>query len=196
MPPNFGDYQVMVAGNPDLGRWAVRCHGPQSYLGYACDTGYGLDRVGRVNEDYMDATAHAGARDIHFKMYKMANVDRAHNGPLDWMGLFEALFGGLLLPEGVSITLPRALLEKRVTTAIVFFGTKCPGFSFKQGQPAGGGSETGGEVPTVLGGGCYRMADLFRGAFLSMETGRRVWGRAGGELEVTRWKGGKSFVPL
>lgn len=134
MPPNFGDYQVMVAGNPDLGRWAVRCHGPQSYPGYACDTGYGLDRVGRVNEDYMDATAHAGARDIHFKMYKMANVDRAHNGPLDWMGLFEALFGGLLLPEGVSITLPRALLEKRVTTAIVFFGTNCPGFSFKQGR--------------------------------------------------------------
>lgn len=40
------------------------------------------------------------------------------------------------------------------------------------------------------------MTDLFRGAFLSMETGRRVWGRAGGELEVRRRKGGKSFVPL
>lgn len=88
---------------------------------------------GRTNDDYMDATAHAGARDMHFKMDKMANVDGAHNGPLDWMGLFEALFGGLLLPEGVSITLARAMLEKRVTTAVVFFGTNCPGFSCKQG---------------------------------------------------------------
>jgi len=125
-----------VAGSPDLGRWAVRCHGPLSYPGYACDGGYGLDRVGRTNEDYMDATAHVpgGGRDIHFKMYKMANIDAAHNQPLDWIGLFEALFGGLLRHEGVSITLPRALLEKRVSTAIVFFGTNCPGFSFAQGR--------------------------------------------------------------
>lgn len=94
MPPNFGDFQVMVAGSPDLRRWTVRCHGPLSYPGYACDAGYGLDRVGRTNEDYMGATTHVAGgsgRDIHFKMYKMANVDRAHNGPLDWMGLFEAL---------------------------------------------------------------------------------------------------------
>lgn len=82
----------------------------------------------------MEATAHAGARDMHFKMYKMADVDGADNGPLDWLGLVEALFGGLLLPEGVSVTLPRAMLEKCATTAVVLFGTNCPGFSFKQGR--------------------------------------------------------------
>lgn len=49
-------------------------------------------------------------------------------------GPVRGLVRGVAAAEGVSITLPRALLEKRVTTAIVFFGTNCPGFSFKQGR--------------------------------------------------------------
>lgn len=161
MPPNFGDFQVMVAGSPDLRRWTVRCHGPLSYPGYACDAGYGLDRVGRTNEDYTDATTHVAGgsgRDIHFKMYKMANVDRAHNGPLDWMGLLEALFGGLLLPEGVPITLPRGAARQARVDGGCLFRHQLPRLLVQAG-PVGGGSQAGWEVPVGLGRDCYcRMA--------------------------------------